>query len=49
MDRARMASEPLPKGVKEVKIVAREWGVERCYKTTCGKDVCTTAPFERFL
>ena len=44
-----MVSEPLPKGVTDVKIVAREWGFERCYRTTCGKDICTPAPFEHFL
>ena len=49
MDRARMASEPLPLGVTDVKIVAREWGFERWYKNTCGEDICTPALFERFL
>ena len=47
MERARMAYEPLPEGVRDIKIIARNWGYERCYKTSSGKEICNKAPFER--
>ncbi len=43
MDRARMVS---PKEVQQAKIVMREWGIERCYKTLEGFEICTPAPFD---
>ncbi len=41
-----MVSKPLPKGATEVKIIPRKWGIERCYKTRTGIEVCTPAPFD---
>ncbi len=46
MERARIAYEPLPKGVRDIKIIARDWGYERCYKTPCGKKICNKVLFE---
>ncbi len=45
MMRARIAATPLPKGLTEVKIIERSWGIERCYVTPDGEKVCTPAPF----
>jgi len=47
MDRAHMVSLPLPKSAVEIKIVEREWGFERSYKTPDGPVICTPAPFKR--
>ncbi len=41
-----MISPPLPKNATEIKIVQKEWGVERSYKTTGGAKICTPAPFD---
>ena len=41
-----MVSEPLQKGVTDIKIVSQKWGFERCYRTACGKIVSNKAPFE---
>ncbi len=41
MDRAHMVSPPLPKNATEIRIIQREWGIERKIKqalargTTC--------------
>ena len=45
MNRALLAVPSLPKGVTEVKIIERSWGIERCYLTNAGEKVCTPAPF----
>ena len=45
MDRARMASLPIPKGAIEIKIAERDWGIERSYKTNKGNKIYTPAPF----
>ena len=45
MDRARIASKPIPKEAIEIKIIKRDWGIERSYKTPNGTEVCTPAPF----
>ena len=45
MDRARMASLPIPKGAIEIKISERDWGIERSYKTKKGTEICTPATF----
>ncbi len=42
-----MVSEPLSKDVRDIKIFARKWGVERCYRTPFGEKVCNKVPFER--
>ncbi len=36
-------------GITEVKIVEREWGVERCYKTKDGERHCIPASFDYLL
>ena len=45
MKRAHFAAPPLGKGLTEVKIIERSWGIERCYVTPDGERVCTPAPF----
>ena len=45
MDRARMASLPIPKGAIEIKISEKNWGIERSYKTNKGTEIYTPAPF----
>jgi len=40
-----MVSPPLPKSATEIKIVEREWGIERSYKNPNGTEICTPAPF----
>ncbi len=45
MNRARMASEPLPKDVISVKLIARNWGIERYYMNSKGIEICSPAPF----
>jgi len=45
MTRIQIASQPLPKGSTEMKIIERSWGIERCYVTPDGDKVCTPAPF----
>ena len=49
MDRVRIASPPLPREAIEIKIVARECWVERCYKFPGGNKVCAHAPFINFF
>ncbi len=46
MDRVRLVAQPLPRDATKVKIVSREWGIERCYRTPSGDDICSPAPFE---
>ena len=41
----RIAALPLPQGVTKVKIVEKIWGIERCYTSPDGEQVCTPAPF----
>ena len=36
---------PIPKEAIEIKIVERDWGIERSYKTAHGPEACTPAPF----
>ena len=45
MDRARIISPPIPKEAIDIKIIEKEWGIERFYKTPHGPEVCTPAPF----
>jgi len=39
----------MPRGITEVKIVEREWGIERCFKTRDGQDYCIPASFDYWL
>tara|TARA_B100000579_G_C22158488_1_gene544119 strand:- start:154 stop:360 length:207 start_codon:yes stop_codon:yes gene_type:complete len=48
MQRARMISNPLPKGTKAT-LRRRDWGMERSYATTGGNEICTAAPYESQL
>ena len=45
MIKAHMISPALPKGATGVKIVERCWGIERCYISADGEEICTPAPF----
>ncbi len=40
-----MTCLPVTKGAIEVKIVERNWGIERCYVSPEGEKICTPAPF----
>ena len=40
-----MVAPALPKGTTEVKIIEREWGIERCYKSPDGIEQCIPAVF----
>ena len=45
MDRARIASLPIPKEAIEIKIIQRNWGIQRSYKTINGAEICKSIPF----
>ena len=45
MQRARMVSNPLPKGTKVI-LRRRSWGMERSHITTMGNEICTPAPYQ---
>ncbi len=45
MIRTQVAVLPLLKGSTEVRIIERSWGIERCYLTSDGDEICTPAPF----
>ena len=45
MDRARIASLPIPKEATEIKITQRDWGIQRSYKTINGAEICNSIPF----
>ena len=45
MTRAQFESPLFLQGSTEVKIIERSWGIERCYLTSDGDEVCTPAPF----
>ena len=40
MNRAQRFVESIPKGICEVKIVEREWGIERVYRSREGQEHC---------
>ena len=46
MQRARMISNPLPKGTP-VNLRRRDWGIERAHTTPKGNEICTPAPYEK--
>ena len=45
MQRARMVTNPLPKGTK-VTLRRRDWGMERSHITASGNEISTPAPYE---
>ena len=45
MQTARMVSPALPKNTMQVTIRERDWGIERCYRTSDGVEICTPALF----
>tara|TARA_B100000214_G_C23877744_1_gene585763 strand:+ start:660 stop:836 length:177 start_codon:yes stop_codon:yes gene_type:complete len=45
MSKPQIIAHASSKGLTEVKIIERSWGIERCYLTTDGEKVCTPAPF----
>ena len=46
MQTARMVSTVLPKNTVRVTIRERDWGIERCYTTSDGAEICTPAAYE---
>ena len=48
MQRARMISIPIPKGIK-TNIRQRDWGIERSYTSPIGNEICTPAPFDNSI
>jgi len=49
MNQSQKVLATMPKGITEVKIVEREWGIERCFKTRDGRDYCIPASFDYWL
>tara|TARA_B100000214_G_scaffold338099_1_gene283058 strand:- start:546 stop:722 length:177 start_codon:yes stop_codon:yes gene_type:complete len=45
MIKSQLSETSSAKGLTEVKIIERSWGIERCYVTPDGEKVCTPAPF----
>ena len=45
MIKSNVAVPSLPKGTTEIKIIERTWGIERCYVTPDGEEVCSPATF----
>ncbi len=46
MERAQLIAPSLPQGISEVRIIEREWGIERCYKSREGREECIPAAFD---
>ncbi|KGG14435.1 MULTISPECIES: hypothetical protein [Prochlorococcus] len=44
-----MASSPLPKGVTGIKIIPREWGIEKCYRLPSGSEVSMSVRFDSYF
>ncbi len=49
MDRALLVAPSLPRDITSVKIVEKEWGIERCFKSRDGKEHCVPAAFDTWL
>tara|TARA_A100001037_G_C14790519_1_gene474433 strand:- start:17 stop:172 length:156 start_codon:yes stop_codon:yes gene_type:complete len=49
MKQIQKFASAMPRGITEVKIVEREWGIERCFKTRDGNDHCIPASFDYWL
>ncbi|WP_320674221.1 hypothetical protein [Prochlorococcus sp. MIT 1341] len=49
MNRAQLVAPAIPNGTTEVKIIEKEWGIERCYKTQDGQVHCIPASFDSWL
>ena len=45
MNKIKTTSNPLAQGGTEMKIIERGWGIERCYISPDGEQICTPAPF----
>ncbi|KGG24327.1 MULTISPECIES: hypothetical protein [Prochlorococcus] len=43
-----MPSSRLPNGSIEMKIVEREWGIERCYISSNGEEICSPTPLSSY-
>tara|TARA_E500000331_G_scaffold7828_1_gene7535 strand:+ start:468 stop:632 length:165 start_codon:yes stop_codon:yes gene_type:complete len=43
-----MPSSRLPNGSIQMKIVEREWGIERCYLSSNGEEICLPAPLASY-
>ncbi|WP_269622617.1 hypothetical protein [Prochlorococcus marinus] len=44
----QMPSSHLPNGSIEMKIVEREWGIERCYLSPNGEEICSPIPLTAY-
>lgn len=49
MNQSQKSLANMPRGITEIKIVQREWGIERCFKTRDGKDQCIPASLDYWL
>ena len=45
MTRSQIAPPLASKGLTEIIVIEKNWGIERCYVTPDGDRVCTPAPF----
>tara|TARA_Y100001968_G_scaffold294657_1_gene301394 strand:+ start:955 stop:1122 length:168 start_codon:yes stop_codon:yes gene_type:complete len=45
MNKIKTKSHPLALNRTEMKIIERGWGIERCYISPDGEQICTPAPF----
>ena len=44
----QIPSSRLPNGSIEMKIVEREWGIERCYISPSGEEICSSIPLSAY-
>ena len=49
MNQSKKSVATFPRGITEVKIIEREWGIERCFKTRDGQHHCIPAAFDYWL
>ena len=44
----QIPSSRLPNGSIEMKIIEREWGIERCYISSNGEELCSPTPLSSY-
>ena len=49
MNQAKNSTSNMPRGITEIKIIEREWGIERCFRSRDGKEYCVQAAFDKWL
>ncbi len=49
MNQEKRPTPNMPRGITEIKIVEREWGIERCFKTYDGQNHCIPASLDYWL